>query len=200
MFFLYHCVHVCALLMCACVCTWMGCTHVWGWVYTYMCLYAHVCADGCAHMCAHCMCVHACGVYTCMCLCTRVQMVVCMCVWIGVHVCAHVCGWVCACGWVCTHVCVHCICVCICVCVDICVLVRCQVPTEWSPIVRTMLFSPQVFLKASESNSVTCRETLSRSRIKYTMSPGSLQATDRMSCLQVNADGQAGDAPGVSLQ
>lgn len=122
------CACVCIAYVCVCVCTRMGCTHVWGWVYTYMCLYAHVCADGCAHMCAHCMCVHACGVYTCMCLCTRVQMVVCMCVWIGVHVCVRcMCVHMCVDGCVhvdgCAHMCVFIafVCACVCVCGHLCV-------------------------------------------------------------------------------
>lgn len=131
------CTHVCACMFIAYVCL---CAYMCVWVYTCMCLYFHVCADGCAHVCVHCMCVHCiCGGWcTHACVCAHVYRWLCACVWIGVHVfvfiacvcicmcvgCTRVCGWMCACGWVCacgwlcTHVCVHCICVCMCVCVQ----------------------------------------------------------------------------------
>ena len=107
-----------------------------------------------------------------MCVCVH-----CMCVHMYVWGCASVCGWVCACGWVCTYVCVHCICVCMCVCTHLCVSALSGAHKMEPYCQNNAILTAGISKGIRSSNSVTCRETLSRSRIKYTMSPGSLQAT-----------------------
>ena len=98
------CTRVCSLHVCA--------LHMWGVVYTCMCLCTRVqmvvcmCVDRCACVCVHCMCVHmyVCGVYTCVWMDVCMLMDVCMwmgvCMWMVVHTC--VCSL-----HLCMHVCVH---------------------------------------------------------------------------------------------
>ena len=182
------CVHVCAHVngfthVCAC----MLCVHihVCGWVYPCMCLCL------CVQMGVFiaCVCMHVCGgVHMHMSVHTCVQMGVCRQVCVcSLHVCAYVWGYAHVCGWVCTHVCVHCICVCMCMCVqmDVCTCVCAHICVSALSGAHKMepycqnnaILTAGISKDIRSSNSVTCRETLSRSRIKYTTSPGSLQAT-----------------------
>ena len=144
-------------------------------------------------MCVHCMCMHACvGWCTRTCVCAHVYRWLCACVWIGVHVCvcslhvcAYVCVGVCKCVWmgvcmwmgvltcVCSlHLCVH-----VCVCTHLCVSALSGAHKMEPYCQNNAILTAGISKGIRSSNSVTCRETLSRSRIKYTMSPGSLQAT-----------------------
>ena len=174
--------YILAISLCVCMCVHCLCVHVCAHVngFTHvcacmLCVHIHVCG-WCTHVCV-CACVYrwvyslhvyACmcvGVYTCTCLCTRVYR------------------------WVCADrcVCVHCICVCMCMCVqmDVCTCVCAHICVSALSGAHKMepycqnnaILTAGISKDIRSSNSVTCRETLSRSRIKYTTSPGSLQAT-----------------------
>ena len=175
----HMCVHVCSLHMCVCVHTCVcGCTHAcvcmsmcaqmdvhtcvfiacvcmhaWGGVHVHVSV--HMCVDRCACVCVHCMCVHMYVWGVCKC----VWMGVCM--WMGVRTC--VCS---------LHLCVH-----VCVCTHLCVSALSGAHKMEPYCQNNAILTTGISKGIRSSNSVTCRETLSRSRIKYTMSPGSLQAT-----------------------
>lgn len=181
--------------MCACVCTcewvhtclcmYVVCAYTCVWVGVPMYVSVLVCTDGCIH----CMCMHA-----CVCGCTHAHVCahVCTdgCVQIGVCVfiaCVCICVGVCPCVWMGMHTCVcslHlCMCMCVqmdvhtCVCAHICVSALSGAHKMEPYCQKNAILTAGISKDIRSSNSVTCRETLSRSRIKYTTSPGSLQAT-----------------------
>ena len=175
------CTHVCACMfvVCAYTCVWVGvpmyvsiCACVYRWVYSLhvcacMCVgcthahvCAHVCTDGCVQIgvCVHYMCVHMCGGVP-------------MCVNGYAHMCvfiAFVCAYVCMCVQMDVHTCV---------CAHICVSALSGAHIMEPYCQNNAILTTGISKDIRSGNSVTCRETLSRSRIKYTMSPGSLQAT-----------------------